>query len=57
MGEKHEQNKPRLNIAAALCIILGLLIGFGIKRVHIGLLIGLGLGLLSGSFISRSRNR
>ncbi|MBO9154383.1 hypothetical protein ACFOTA_19370 [Chitinophaga sp. GCM10012297] len=43
----------RVTISAALCIIIGLVIGFLIKRVHIGLLIGLGLGLLGGGLLSK----
>ncbi|PSL42475.1 hypothetical protein CLV51_1123 [Chitinophaga niastensis] len=57
MSKKHEQNRPRLKIAAGFCIILGLLIGFSIKRVHIGLLIGIGLGVLTGSMWSKSNSR
>lgn len=40
-------------MSAGLCIALGLVIGFLIKRVHIGLLIGLALGLLSGAMLSK----
>lgn len=47
------QNGSRLTITAVLCIIAGLVIGFEIKRVHIGLLIGLGLGLLSGNMLRK----
>lgn len=36
-----------------MCIIIGLVIGFMIKKVHIGLLIGLGLGLLGGGLLSK----
>ncbi|MBC9910186.1 hypothetical protein HHL17_18950 [Chitinophaga sp. G-6-1-13] len=54
MAGKHAQNRPRLRIAAILCILLGLFIGFEIKRVHIGLLIGIGLGLLTGSMWTKS---
>lgn len=50
---KQEQNRPRLNIAAGLCIAVGLIIGILIKRVQVGLLIGLGLGLLGGMLIRR----
>ncbi|QJB31233.1 hypothetical protein HF324_07600 [Chitinophaga oryzae] len=57
MAGKHEQNRPRMRIAAILCILLGLFIGFGIKRVHVGLLIGIGLGLLTGSLWSRSSDK
>jgi hypothetical protein len=53
----NRQNKKagntRLRVSAGLCIILGLVIGFMIKRVHIGLLIGLALGLLSGGLLSK----
>ena len=56
MSKKHEQNRPRLRIAAVLCIILGLLIEFTIKRVQIGLIIGIGLGLLTGSMWSKSNS-
>lgn len=52
MANKRESGS-RLTIAAVLCIVIGLVIGFGIKRVHIGLLIGLGLGLLSGNLLKR----
>lgn len=51
---KKKDSSARLNIAAALCIFVGLIIGFGIKRVHIGLIIGLGLGLLSGVLIKKN---
>ncbi|WP_161596920.1 hypothetical protein [Chitinophaga vietnamensis] len=54
-SKRTEQNRPRLRIAAILCILLGLVIGFEIKRVHIGLLIGIALGLLTGSLWSKSR--
>jgi predicted ABC-type sugar transport system permease subunit len=50
---KKQGSGSRLTIMAVLCIIVGLVIGFEIKRVHIGLLIGLGLGLLSGNMIKR----
>ncbi|MBS0029605.1 hypothetical protein ACTJJ0_17665 [Chitinophaga sp. 22321] len=56
MSKKHEQNRPRLKIAAIFCIILGLLIGFSIKRVQVGLVIGIGLGLLTGSMWSKSNS-
>lgn len=45
----------RVTISAAMCIIIGLVIGFMIKRVHIGLLIGLGLGLLGGGLLSKRK--
>jgi uncharacterized membrane protein (Fun14 family) len=52
---KQDGSRARLNIGAGLCIIIGLVIGFAIKRVHIGLLIGLGLGLLSGNLLRKGR--
>jgi hypothetical protein len=50
---KQAPDRSRLNVAAGLCIALGLVIGIMIKRVHLGLLIGIGLGLLGGSLINR----
>ena len=52
MSEKR-QSGSRLTITAILCIVVGLVIGFEIKRVHIGLMIGLGLGLLSGNMLKK----
>lgn len=48
-----QRDQGRLTIAGGLCIALGLIIGFAIKRVHLGLLLGLALGLLSGVLIKR----
>lgn len=50
---KKRAGGSRLTIMAVLCIVIGLVIGFEIKRVHIGLLIGLGLGLLSGNLLKK----
>ncbi|PWV51736.1 hypothetical protein C7475_103346 [Chitinophaga sp. S165] len=47
-SSKKREGGARITIAVVLCVIVGLLIGFEIKRLHIGLLIGLGLGYLSG---------
>lgn len=49
---KKEANS-RIRLSAGLCIVLGLALGFLIKRVHVGLLIGLALGLLSGVFFTK----
>lgn len=46
-------NATRGNIAFVFLIIVGLVIGFLIKRVHVGLLIGLALGLLSSGLLRR----
>ena len=47
------ENRGRGDVAMVFTIILGLLIGFFIKRVHIGLLIGIALGLMTSVFIRR----
>ncbi|MBD0377890.1 MAG: hypothetical protein ICV51_19965 [Flavisolibacter sp.] len=46
MGERKPDAK-RANIAFVFLIIVGLVIGFLIRRVHIGLLIGLAMGLMA----------
>jgi hypothetical protein len=50
---KEKENRSRLTIVGVMCIVIGLVIGFEIKRVHIGLLIGLALGLLSGNMLKK----
>lgn len=50
---KKREGGSRLTIMAVFCIVIGLVIGFEIKRLHIGLLIGLGLGLLSGNMLKK----
>jgi hypothetical protein len=52
-GKSNQRDQGRLTVAGGLCIALGLIIGFAIKRVHLGLLLGLALGLLSGVLIKR----
>jgi uncharacterized transporter YbjL len=52
MARKNESGS-RLTIMAIFCIIIGLVVGFMFKRIHIGLLIGLALGLLSGSMLKK----
>ena len=50
------QKKPdqtRGNIAFVFLVIVGLGIGFLIKRVHIGLLIGLALGFLASGILRK----
>ena len=49
----HVPNQGRGNIAFVFLVVLGLLIGFLIKRVHIGLLLGLGMGLLASGLMRR----
>jgi uncharacterized membrane protein (UPF0136 family) len=51
-------NKPsraRRDISVGVLIVIGLVIGFLIKKVHVGLLIGIGLGLLAGAFLSNRK--
>jgi uncharacterized membrane protein (UPF0136 family) len=49
-----QPDNKRAGIAFAFVIILGLIIGYAIKRVHIGLIIGLALGFLASGLL-RSR--
>ena len=51
MAEK--PNKKRGDIAFVFLIILGLAIGFLIKRVHIELLIGLVLGIVASGLVKK----
>ncbi len=44
--------QPRKKIGIVTIIFIGLAIGFFIKNVKIGLIIGLALGLLAGGLIS-----
>ena len=46
-------DEKRGGIAFVFLIIVGLVIGFLIKRVHVGLLIGLGLGLLASGILRK----
>jgi|GWRWMinimDraft_13_1066021.scaffolds.fasta_scaffold06065_2 preprotein translocase subunit SecF len=46
-------NSKRGTVAMVFAIILGLGIGFLIKKVHIGLLIGLVIGLMSSVMIRK----
>jgi uncharacterized membrane protein (UPF0136 family) len=50
---ERKPDKKRGGIAFALLIIIGLVIGFLIKRVHYGLLIGLVLGLLASGMLRK----
>ncbi|HYH16566.1 MAG TPA: hypothetical protein VD794_15155 [Flavisolibacter sp.] len=51
MAQKPDQKRG--NIAFVFLILVGLAIGFLLKRVHVGLLIGLGLGLLASGFLRK----
>lgn len=46
-------NETRRQLAWILAITTGLVLGFFIKKVHIGLLIGLALGLLASGLLRR----
>ncbi|MFN2456723.1 MAG: hypothetical protein ABR502_00840 [Chitinophagaceae bacterium] len=48
-----QPNQQRGLIVFIFLIIVGLVIGFIIKRVHIGLIIGLALGFLSSGLLRR----
>ncbi len=52
MNER-KPNEKRGSIAFGFLIILGLVIGFLIKRVHIGLLIGLAMGLMASGILRK----
>ncbi len=51
MTQKPDQKRG--NIAFVFVIGVGLAIGFLIKRVHVGLLIGLALGLLASGILRK----
>lgn len=44
---------PRKRIGFVTLLIIGLLIGFAIKRVGLGIIIGLVLGLLASGLVSK----
>lgn len=48
--------KQRRQVGILTLVVIGIAVGFLIKNVRIGLLIGLALGLLSASLIS-NRNK
>ena len=47
--------QPRKRMGIVTLLIIGLGIGFFIKNVKIGLIIGLGLGLLAGGMLSSKK--
>ena len=50
---ERKPDEKRGGIAFIFLIVIGLVIGFLIKRVHYGLLIGLTLGLLASGILRR----
>lgn len=48
---------PRRKISFFLLIIIGVVLGFAIKNIEIGLIIGLAIGLLAGSLIKGSKEQ
>lgn len=48
-------SKGRRDVSIAVVVIIGLIIGFLIKRVHVGLLIGVVLGLLAAGLLSNRK--
>jgi hypothetical protein len=53
MNKNQQPDITRRNIAGVVAILLGLTIGIFIKRVSIGLLIGLVLGLIAISLFRK----
>lgn len=52
MAQKRTDGK-RAGISFAFIVLLGLAIGFLIKRVHVGLMIGLVLGIVASGMMRR----
>ena len=48
-----KENRPRLTIAGILFIVAGVVIGFEFRRVLLGLVVGVVLGLLSGTMLKK----
>lgn len=46
---------PRRRIGVVTILLIGLALGYAIKNVKIGLIIGLGLGLLAGGLLSSKK--
>ena len=50
---EQKADKKRATIGFGFAIVLGLIIGIFIRRVHLGLMIGLAIGLLSSVLVRR----
>jgi hypothetical protein len=46
---------PRRKIGFFFLIVIGLVLGFAIKNVEVGLIIGLAIGLLAASLVSKGK--
>jgi NhaP-type Na+/H+ or K+/H+ antiporter len=57
MNKDRQAEITRQNIAGVVAILLGLAIGLFIKRVKIGLLIGIVLGFIAISLFRRNNRR
>jgi hypothetical protein len=55
MNKDQQADITRRNIAGGVAILLGLAIGLFIKRVRIGLLIGIVLGFIAISLFRRNK--
>jgi hypothetical protein len=51
--DNRKPDKKRATIGFFFAIVMGLVIGIFIKRVHLGLLIGLVIGLLGSNLLRR----
>jgi hypothetical protein len=55
MNKDRQADVTRRNIAGVVAILLGLAIGLFIKRVRVGLLIGIVLGFITISLLRKKR--
>jgi len=53
MEKERRPDRKRATVGFGFAIVLGLIIGIFIKRVHFGLMIGLAIGLLSSTMLRR----
>jgi hypothetical protein len=48
---------PRRKIGFFFLIIIGVVLGFAIKNIEIGLVLGLAIGLLAASLVGKSKQQ
>jgi uncharacterized membrane protein HdeD (DUF308 family) len=53
MNSSQQADNTRRNIAGIIAIVLGLVIGFFIKKVRLGLIIGIALGFITYSLLRK----